>query len=93
MNMRNLFLAAALAVSSVSARTTFTNDIAEMSFDGAGRIISLRERDTGRELVEKEQRHQFTFIDRPGKLAYPVRMEPRGNDRWAWILNPARVAF
>ena len=90
MNMRNLFLAAALAVSSVSARTTFTNDIAEMSFDGAGRIISLRERDTGRELVEKEQRHQFTFIGRPGKLAYPVRMEPRGNDRWAWILNPAK---
>ena len=90
MKSASVFGAVALAAMSAIAGVSLTNDIAVMTFDKVGRISSLRERDTGRELVENGKFHQFVFIGRPKRLAYPVRMEARGPDRWAWVLNPEK---
>ena len=51
MNAVSVFGAAALAAMSAAADVALTNDIAVMTFDKFGRISSLRERDTGRELT------------------------------------------
>ena len=64
-------VSALLAASGADAKpvgVSLTNDLAVMTFDGIGRVSSIRERETGRELAETGV---FAFFNTPGPCLYP----------------------
>lgn len=83
------FAAAVLAlVLPVSAETVFENGNVRLVFDDRGRVTSMKEKGTGRELV----RNAVSFVtvrDRTGRMKNAVRMEKRGQTRYAWVFGEA----
>ena len=86
MNTFSLFALSAVVSSTAFAGVSVTNDCAVMTFDGAGRVTSLVERASGRELLAAPATFCYTG---DGKYVQPERMEARGADTFAWIF-PAK---
>ena len=65
----------------------FTNDIATLEIDRAGRVTSLRERESGRELVTN--RVSFCWLQRNGRRVYASSAVPRAHDALAFAFSDA----
>ncbi|MDD4017288.1 MAG: prolyl oligopeptidase family serine peptidase [Kiritimatiellae bacterium] len=81
MNTYSLFALFAAVSSTAFAGVSVTNDCAVMTFDGAGRVTSLVERASGRELAGTPK--HFVYV---GDVKYvtPEKLEPCGSDTFKW---------
>ncbi len=75
-----------MAIAAMAAGVTFgqvawTNDMAILTFDTIGRVRSLRERETGRELVNPET---FLFVNSKNKILYSNGMKDVGESLYRW---------
>ena len=81
-------LAVAHVAYASSGLISLTNDLSVLSFDWRGSVASLRERETGRELIEKGA---FAFFNTPAKCLYPTGFSALGDDRYRWQFKEGGV--
>ncbi|MDD4018082.1 MAG: hypothetical protein PHV28_09055 [Kiritimatiellae bacterium] len=81
MKRRLVMAIAAMAAGTIFGGVAWTNDMAVLTFDAAGRVLSLKERESGRELVSKDV---FLFASTPAKCLYPNKLEALGDGRFRW---------